>query len=76
MFSVEHKFDKTTVTLMDEGGAELREDVILDLHADGAQIEQLDPETGGMKVIELSAEQIESLLAAVDASEGVYHRRG
>lgn len=75
MFSVEHKFETTTVTLMDEGSADLREDVIFDLHANGARIEQLDPVTGALKIIDLSAEQIESLLAAVDAPEGVYHRR-
>lgn len=75
MFSVEHKFDKTTVILMDEGSADLREDVIFDLDAQGARIEQLDTKTGIVKVIDLSAEQIGCLLAAVDSPEGGYHRR-
>ena len=75
MFTIEHSFDATVVTLLDEGEVPLREDVILRAHDDRITLEQIDPETGDVRMLTLSTGQIHDLAAALDLPEGIYRRR-
>ena len=75
MFSIEHEFDATVITLMDEGARPLQEDVVINSFAECVTIEQLDPRTDRVQVITLSAEQLRDLAAALDLPEGVYQLR-
>ncbi|NRB33769.1 MAG: hypothetical protein HRU31_03315 [Rhodobacteraceae bacterium] len=72
MFSIEHEFDATVVTLVDDGAAPLQEDVVIHSFAECVTLEQFDPRTGGMMKITFSPEQIRDLAAALDLPEGVY----
>ncbi|SHG54198.1 hypothetical protein [Cognatishimia maritima] len=72
MFSIEHEFDSTVVTLVDEGAAHLQEDISINLFEDCITIEQLDPRTETVQKITLSLSQAEDLAAALDLPEGVY----
>ena len=76
MFSIEHEFDSTVVTLVDEGAAHLQEDIAINLFEDCITIEQLDPRTDKMQKITLSIAQAEDLAAALDLPEGVYRIAG
>lgn len=72
MFSIEHEFDSTVVTLVDEGAAHLQEDITINLFEDCITLEQLDPRTDQVQKITLSLNQAEDLAAALDLPEGVY----
>ncbi len=72
MFTIEHEFDATIVTLMDEGEAPLREDVNVSAFADQITIEQWDPRTDRVNKITLSPEQLRDLTAALNLPEGIY----
>ncbi|MDC0738160.1 hypothetical protein N6L24_07705 [Cognatishimia sp. SS12] len=72
MFSIEHEFDSTVVTLVDDGGAHLQEDVVINLFEDCITVEQYDPRTDSMSKITLSIAQADDLAAALDLPEGVY----
>ncbi|GAA6163957.1 hypothetical protein NBRC116590_16610 [Pelagimonas sp. KU-00592-HH] len=72
MFSIEHEFDATVVTLIDEGSAPLSEDVTINLFEDCITVEQYDPRTDRVEKITLSIHQAEELAAALDLPEGVY----
>lgn len=72
MFSIEHEFDSTTVTLVDEGEAPLQEDVTLNAFTECVTVEQWDPRTDQVQKITLSYTQIQDLAAALDLPEGVY----
>lgn len=72
MFSIEHEFDCTTVTLVDEGKAPLLEDVTLNSFAECVTVEQYDPRTDQVQKITLSSAQLRDLAAALDLPEGVY----
>ncbi|MBV7395037.1 hypothetical protein [Mameliella sediminis] len=74
MFSVEHDFDATVVTLVDEGEAHLQEDVVISGFEDCVTVEQFDPRTDRMQRITLSLTQMRDLVTAVNAPEGVYRR--
>ena len=77
MFSIEHEFDATVVTLVDEGDAPLKEDVTINMFDDCVTIEQLDPRTDRIQLITLSNDQLRDLAAALNLPEGVYQlRRG
>jgi hypothetical protein len=75
MFSIEHEFDATVITLVDEGAAPLQEDVIINSFAECVTVEQFDPRTERMQKITLSPEQLRDLAAALDLPEGVYQLR-
>ena len=75
MFSIEHEFDATVITLIDEGGAPLLEDVTINSFAECVTLEQLDPRTDRVQVITLSPVQLRDLAAALDLPEGVYQLR-
>ncbi len=75
MFTVEHDFDATVVTLVDEAPGKprpLREDVTLNAFEDCVTVEQLDPRTEDVQTITLSLQQVRDLAAALNAPEGVY----
>lgn len=75
MFTIEHDFDATTITLVDEGKRPLQEDVIVNAFAECITVEQYDARTDGVAKITLSPEQVRDLAAALDLPEGVYRLR-
>ena len=79
MFTIEHEFDATVITLIDElpegaavGARPLNEDVIVQAFDDRIIIEQFDPESGEPVHIVLTLEQLEELRAALNLPEGNY----
>ena len=72
MFTIEHQFDATVITLVDEGSASLQEDVTIEAYEDCVVIEQLDPRTEVPLRISLSMVQIADLAAALNLPEGSY----
>lgn len=75
MFTIEHDFDATVVTLVDEGKAPLQEDVIVNAFEDCVTVEQHDPRTDRVNKITLSMAQLRDLRAALNLPEGVYKLR-
>ncbi len=75
MFTIEHEFDATVITLMDEGARPLQEDVIVNNFAECITVEQFDARTDSVVRITLSPEQVRDLAAALDLPEGVYQLR-
>jgi len=72
MFTIEHEFDSTVVTLVDEGEAPLSEDVVINAFEDCITLEQVDPRTDEVVRVTLSMSQVTDLAAALDLPEGVY----
>lgn len=72
MFSIEHDFDATVVTLMDEGESPLQEDVVLTAFEEVVQVEQYDPRSDSIQKISISMVQLRELAAALNLPEGVY----
>jgi len=72
MFTVEHTFDCTVVTLVDEGDAPLQEDVIINTFEDCITLTQYDARADKVVKITLSPAQVRDLEAALDLPEGVY----
>ena len=75
MFSIEHEFDATVVTLVDEGPAPLQEDVTLNAFEECVTVEQYDPRTDSVQKITLSITQVKDLAAALNLPEGIYSRK-
>ncbi|MCK0119158.1 MAG: hypothetical protein ABJO29_11555 [Yoonia sp.] len=75
MFTIEHTFDCSVITLVDEGQAPLNEDVILNAFEDCITVTQFDPRTEEAVKITLSLEQVRDLGAALDLPEGIYRIR-
>jgi len=77
MFTIEHDFDATVITLVDEGSPHLQEDITINAFEDCVTVEQLDPRTDRVQRITLSMAQLRDLGAALDLPEGIYAlRRG
>lgn len=74
MFTIEHEFDATVITLVDEGARPLQEDVTITAFADCVTVEQLDARTEVVQKITFSPRQIEELRAALDLPEGAYRK--
>ena len=72
MFTIEHEFDATVITLADDEAELLMEDVSINVFAECVTVEQLDPRTDEVQMITLSHNQIRDLAAALDLPEGVY----
>ena len=72
MFTIEHDFDATVVTLVDEGSPNLQEDVVIHGFEDCVTVEQFDPRRNEAVKITLSMAQIRELTAALDLPEGIY----
>ncbi|MGY9046368.1 hypothetical protein P775_02960 [Puniceibacterium antarcticum] len=75
MFSIEHDFDATVVTLVDEGDAPLQEDVIVNSFEECITVEQYDARTDSVQKVTLSISQMHDLAAALSLPEGVYTRK-
>lgn len=72
MFTIEHEFDATVITLVDEGDTPLREDITVNAFADQIVFEQWDPRTGKVSSVALSPSQLHDLTAALNLPEGIY----
>jgi hypothetical protein len=75
MFTIEHDYDATVVTLVDEGKAPLKEDVIVNAFDDCVTVTQFDPRSEEVVRITLSLSQLRDLEAALDLPEGIYQLR-
>ena len=76
MFTIEHEFDATVITLVDEGGPGTApgSDVIVTAFEDEVTLTQddpLDPE-GPPITVRLSMAQVRDLAAALNLPEGAY----
>ena len=74
MFSIEHEFDATVVTLVDEGAAPLQEDVTINAFEECVTVEQYDARTDRVEKITLSISQLQDLAVALNLPEGIYSR--
>ncbi len=72
MFTIEHEFDASVITLVDEGNSPLREDVIVQAFASVVTIEQWDARTNTVAKINLSPQQLRDLTVALNLPEGIY----
>lgn len=73
MFTIEHEFDATVITLVDEGGdLPLLDDVVINAFEDCVTIEQFDPQTDEVVHITLSMGQLRDLAAVLNLPEGSY----
>jgi hypothetical protein len=75
MFTIEHEFDATVVTLVDEGKAPLLEDVTINAFEDCITVEQFDARLNEMRTITLSLSQLRDLRDALNLPEGIYQSR-
>jgi hypothetical protein len=75
MFTIEHNFDATVITLVDDVACCREEDVRVALYEDKTVVEQVDEKTGEVKRITLSVAQLNDLLASVHLPEGAYSKR-
>ncbi len=73
MFTVEHEFDASVITLIDEGeGAHLAEDITITFLDDRVTVEQVNPQTDEVMHITFSMAQLGDLAAALNLPEGSY----
>ncbi|MDW4499101.1 hypothetical protein R5H30_13980 [Sulfitobacter sp. D35] len=75
MFTIEHEFDATVVTLVDDGSAPLQEDVIVHATESAILLNQYDARNDRTVSITLSPEQWRDLVAALNLPEGVYRAK-
>jgi len=75
MFTIEHDYDATVVTLVDEGNAPLHEDIVINAFEDCVTLSQFDPRRDAVVDITLSLSQLRDLSAALDLPEGIYRLR-
>ena len=74
MFTIEHEFDATVITLVDEadpGTRPLNEDVVILTFDDRVVVEQEDDDGETMLVV-FSLRQLDELRAALNLPEGSY----
>jgi hypothetical protein len=77
MFTIEHDFDATVITLVDDGAdLPLQEDAIITAFEDCVTIDQVDPRTDQSLRITLSMAQLRDLAAALNLPEGSYRIEG
>jgi len=74
MFTIEHEFDATVVTLLDDAAAHRQDDITITAFDDCVTIEQLDTRQDRVQKITLSLAQVADLAAALNLPEGVYFR--
>ena len=72
MFTIEHEFDCTVITLVDDGPVPLLEDVTINAFSECVTIEQYDPRTDAVHKVTLSMPQLRDLAAALHLPEGSY----
>ena len=61
MFTIEHDFDATIVTLVDDPAGHRQEDITITAFEDCVTIEQLDPRTEAVQTVTLSLSQVAGL---------------
>ena len=71
MFTIEHDFDATVITLVDEGAPPLAEDVVIRVDEHGAALEQVAA-ADEVQRVHLSTRQLRELGRALNLPEGVY----
>jgi len=74
MFSIEHEFDCTVITILDEGSKQLTEDITVTNFEECTTLEQYDPISDRINKITFSNSQISDLIAAIKLPEGFYSR--
>lgn len=75
MFTIEHDFDATVITLIDEAEANsrpLNEDVVILTFDDRVVIEQMTPDGDEVARIVLTMQQLTELRLALNLPEGNY----
>lgn len=72
MFSIEHDFDATVITLVDDSAAPLSEDITVNAFEDCITVEQFDPRRDAVIRISFTLGQARDLAAALNLPEGVY----
>ena len=72
MFTIEHDFDATVITLIDEGSVSLQEDVTICAFEDCVTVEQFDERRQEAFRLTLSMAQVRDLAAALNLPEGSY----
>ncbi len=73
MFTIEHDFDATIITLIDEpDSAPLQGDVIITAFDDRVVVRQDEPDSDRYSEITLSLRQLDELRAALNLPEGGY----
>jgi len=74
MFTIEHEFDATVVTLVDDVAIHRQEDVTIIAFEDCVTLEQVSRDGETVQKITLSLAQVADLTAALNLPEGVYTR--
>ncbi len=74
MFTIEHDFDATVVTLVDDAAPHRQEDITITAFEDCVTLEQFDPRLEYVQKITLSLAQLADLTSALNLPEGVYRR--
>lgn len=76
MFSIEHDFDATVITLVDEGEGDRppAEDVVVSSFEDCITLTQADLRDGSPVQVTLTMGQLRDLATALNLPEGVYRR--
>ena len=74
MFTIEHEFDATVVTLIDDAARHRQDDITITAFDDCVTIEQFDTRTDRMQKITLSQAQLADLTASLNLPEGIYLR--
>ena len=72
MFTVEHEFESTIITLVDDVASDRKEDIKITILDDKYVVEQIDGQTDEVKSICFSLNQIRSLAASLTLPEGAY----
>ncbi|WP_330629482.1 hypothetical protein [Thioclava sp. FTW29] len=78
MFTIEHEFDATVITLVDEGDDPrdyLQEDIKIESFEDCVVVEQLDEQTDTVQRVVFSHAQLRELAASLNLPEGVYRMK-
>ena len=72
MFTIEHDFDATVITLGDDPARHRQEDVTVNAFEDCVTLEQYDAQSDRVMRVTLSPAQVSDLAAALDLPEGAY----
>ena len=70
MFSIEHEFDCTVITILDEGSKQLTEDISVTNFEEYTTLEQYDPVNDRINKITFSNSQLADLAAAINCPIG------
>ena len=65
MFTIDHEFDSTVITLVDNGKLPLQEDVVLNGFEECVTVEQYDPLLDRTQKVTLSIAQIQDQVASI-----------